>query len=210
MTRSFQDQVLPENNDGYLDGKLLIAMPLMQDTRFAKSVIYVCAHSEKGAMGLIINQIHDKLTFSELLMRLDVLKSEERKETTETVQSTNDIPIHVGGPVETGRGFVLHTSDYFIHDTTLPIDTDICLTATIDILKSMARGKGPNRTLMALGYSGWDAGQLDSEIQANGWLWCDADPDLVFFPDTDQKYDMAMDTLGISADQLLHGEGGHA
>ena len=198
-------------DSGFLDGKLLIAMPLMQDKRFARSVIYICAHSEKGAMGLIINQTHKKFSFLDLLTRLDLYPGElqENEETIELGPDVESIPVHIGGPVETGRGFVLHSSDYFINDTTLTIDDDICLTATIDILKAMAEGKGPQHAIMALGYSGWEAGQLESEIQANGWLSYDANPNLIFSSPTDQIYNMALDMMGISADRLV-GDAGHA
>jgi putative transcriptional regulator len=117
--------------------------------------------------------------------------------------------VHVGGPVETGRGFVLHTSDYFAADSTLPIDAGVSLTATIDILKAIAVGKGPNRAILALGYAGWRPGQLESEIAANGWLHCPPDLDLLFDRDLDQKYERAMSKIGIDPSHLVS-EAGHA
>jgi putative transcriptional regulator len=187
--------------EGYLDGQLLIAMPVMSDPRFARSVIYVCAHSEDGAMGLVINQRAQHISFPDLLQRLGIVPSDSDEEgLSDDVRSMS---IHVGGPVETGRGFVLHSSDYFATDSTLPIEDGVCLTATIDILKAIAAGQGPNRAILALGYAGWSPGQLESEIQANGWLNCPADPDL------DSKYMRALAKLGIDPSHLVN-DAGHA
>jgi putative transcriptional regulator len=190
---------------GYLDGQLLVAMPLMTDRRFARSVIYMCAHSEEGAMGLIINQRAHHISFSGLLERLGI-------ETSGDDGIANNLlamSVHVGGPVETGRGFVLHTSDYFAADSTLLIDSGVCLTATIDILKAIASGGGPNRSILALGYAGWAAGQLESEIQGNGWLSCPADTDLIFDADLDNKYRRVLSKLGIDPSHLVS-DAGHA
>jgi len=192
---------------GYLDGQLLIAMPVMSDPRFARSVIYVCAHSEDGAMGLVINQRAQHISFPDLLQRLGIVPSDSEEEgLSDDVRSMS---IHVGGPVETGRGFVLHSSDYFANDSTLPIEDGVCLTATIDILKAIAAGHGPNRAILALGYAGWSPGQLESEIQANGWLNCPADPDLIFDPDLDSKYMRALAKIGIDPSHLVN-DAGHA
>src|SRR6476660_1592798 len=144
----------------YLDGQLLVAMPLMTDKRFARSVIYMCAHSDKGAMGLIINQRAPHISFRELLGQLNISTREPDRVDSDLI----DISVHVGGPVETGRGFVLHSSDYYAADSTLAIDDSVSLTATVDILKAMAAGRGPGRAILALGYAGWRAGQLESEI----------------------------------------------
>ena len=189
---------------GYLDGQLLIAMPSMSDKRFARSVIYVCAHSEDGAMGLIVNQRAPHISFSDLLGQLSI-EGEEDGLATELM----DVDVHVGGPVETGRGFVLHSADYFAADSTLPIDADVSLTATVDILKAIACGKGPSRAMLALGYAGWREGQLEAEIQANGWLHCPSDPDLLFDRNLDQKYERALSKLGIDPSHLVS-EAGHA
>lgn len=178
----------------FLDGQLLIAMPTMTDRRFQRSVIYMCAHSREGAMGLIINQRADHITFPKLLRQLDILPADEDKRLPAGVKS---MAVHVGGPVETVRGFVLHTADYFASDSTLPIDRDVCLTATVDILKAVAGGKGPRQAILALGYSNWSPGQLEREIQGNGWLSCEADADLIFDRDLDAKYPRAMAKLGI-------------
>jgi putative transcriptional regulator len=188
----------------FLEGQLLVAMPGMTDKRFAKSVIYLCAHSAKGAMGLIINQRADYISFPELLQQLDISKSKDAKPIT---AHALDRQVHVGGPVETGRGFVLHSADYFSEDSTLPIDGGVCLTATVDILKAIVTGDGPNRSILALGYAGWGAGQLESEIQANGWLHCAPDPDLIFGADVDAKYARAMSKIGVDPGHLVAGVG---
>ncbi|MBX9588945.1 MAG: YqgE/AlgH family protein [Hyphomonadaceae bacterium] len=193
--------------DGYLDGQFLLAMPAMADRRFARSVIYMCAHSVQGAMGLIVNQRASHITFAELLGQLSIPGRENGAEGCEPDPVNMDV--HVGGPVETGRGFVLHSSDYFAADSTLPIDDSVSLTATVDILKAIASGTGPNRAILALGYAGWRPGQLESEIQANGWLHCAADLDLLFDRDLDQKYDRAMSKIGIDLSHLVS-QAGHA
>lgn len=195
-----------KRGDSYLDGQLLVAMPLMSDRRFARSVIYLCAHSEDGAMGLIINQRAPNIGFPDLLSRLGIVPPNSRTDISADIQG---MPVHVGGPVETGRGFVLHSSDYFVSDSTLPIDSGISLTATIDILKAIASGDGPDRAILALGYSGWSAGQLESEIQSNGWLHCPADADLIFDADLDAKYDRALAKIGIDPSHLVS-DAGHA
>jgi putative transcriptional regulator len=192
---------------GFLDGQLLVAMPVMSDRRFARSVIYMCAHSDEGAMGLIINQRATNITAPDLLERLGIgSKAGDGDAVSEDILS---LPIQVGGPVEMGRGFVLHSGDYFSEDSTLKIESGICLTATVDILKAIAHGKGPDRALLALGYSGWSPGQLESEIQANGWLSCPADPDIVFGTDLESKYARAMAKLGINLSHLVS-DAGHA
>jgi len=192
-------------NHSYLDGQLLIAMPIMTDKRFARSVIYMCAHSAEGAMGLIINQRAPHISFSELLQQLSILPDGADDRQIELA----DMDVHVGGPVETGRGFVLHSSDYYAEDSTLPIDEGVSLTATVDILKAIAGGKGPDRAILALGYAGWRAGQLESEIAANGWLHCSADADLLFDRDLEQKYERALSKIGIDPSHLVS-DAGHA
>ena len=157
---------------GYLDGQMLIAMPAMNDERFARTLIYVCAHSSEGAMGIVVNQPAGNIKFPDLLVQLEVIPAAER---IELPTKAEDVKVLKGGPVETGRGFVLHSADYFIENSTLPIDEGICLTATLDILKAIARGNGPASAILALGYAGWAPGQLEHEIQENGWLHCAAD-----------------------------------
>ncbi|WP_093361922.1 YqgE/AlgH family protein [Tropicimonas isoalkanivorans] len=170
-----------------LSGKLLIAMPGMGDPRFDRSVVFMCAHSGDGAMGLIINQPAADLEFGDLLEQLDI-EPPSRDMATQ---------IHVGGPVEHGRGFVLHSSEYDIEESTLRVDEKFSMTATLEILEDMAHHRGPKQALLALGYSGWAPGQLESEISHNGWLTCDATTDIVFARDNAQKWEMALATLGI-------------
>ena len=191
--------------EGYLEGQLLVAMPVMTDRRFARSVIYMCAHSAEGAMGLIVNQRAPHIGFRELLKQLKIAPSNG----DEILVGRADMDVHVGGPVETGRGFVLHSSDYYAADSTLAIDEGVSLTATIDILKAIAVGKGPDKAILALGYAGWRAGQLESEIAANGWLHCPADLDLLFDRNLEQKYERAMSKIGIDPSHLVS-EAGHA
>ena len=190
----------------YLDGQLLIAMPTMTDKRFHRSVILMCAHSSDGAMGLIINQKAKNIGFADLLGQLDILP-EQPDETIE--ERLEEMIVHVGGPVDGGRGFVLHTSDYFVKDSTLSIGKDMCLTATMDILRAIATGTGPKQAILALGYSGWAAGQLEGEIQANGWLHVPSDPEIVFDLDLDQKYEQALLKIGVHPSHLVS-DSGHA
>lgn len=189
-----------------LEGQLLVAMPSMTDRRFARSVIYVCAHSDEGAMGLIVNQRASNVSAPDLLERLGISTRADDDTVSDAIM---DLSIQVGGPVETGRGFVLHSADYFAAESTLAIEEGVCLTATIDILKAIATGRGPDRAILALGYAGWSPGQLESEIKANGWLNCPADPDIIFDDDLDSKYTRAMAKLGIDLSHLVS-DAGHA
>ena len=182
-----------------LAGQLLVAMPQMADPRFARSVVYLCAHSVDGAMGLVVNRLIDSLSFQNLLEQIGV---------EQDGSAARDLPIHFGGPVESSRGFVLHSTDY-VQDSTLVIEDEIALTATIDVLKAIARGDGPRHRVLALGYAGWAAGQLDAEIQANGWLLVPADVELVFGLDNDTKWERAIAKIGIDL-PLLSSEAGHA
>ena len=191
---------------GYLDGQMLIAMPAMRDERFARSLIYICAHSSEGAMGIVVNQPAENIKFPDLLVQLDVIPA---KDLIELPQKAGTVKVLKGGPVETGRGFVLHSADFFIENSTLPIDNGICLTATLDILKAIAHGRGPQSAVLALGYAGWAPGQLENEITENGWLNCDADTDLIFGTNTESKYEAAMRKLGIDLGKLSS-EAGHA
>jgi putative transcriptional regulator len=191
---------------GYLDGQILIAMPVMDDPRFERSVIYLCAHSSEGAMGIIVNRPAGSIDFPGLLVQLDIIKKDDQIKLPENAES---MKVLKGGPVETGRGFVLHSSDFFIEDATLRIDDGICLTATVDILKAIARGAGPKHAILALGYAGWAAGQLENEIQHNGWLHCPADPDLIFGGDVEEKYLRALAKIGINPG-MLSTDAGHA
>jgi putative transcriptional regulator len=191
---------------GYLDGQLLIAMPSMTDKRFARSVIYMCTHTADGAMGLIVNQRAKHISFPQLLQQLGIVAGNAAESVPPEILLHD---VYVGGPVDTKRGFVLHSSDYFAATNTMAIDKRISLTATIDILKAMAHGNGPDRAMLALGYAGWAPGQLEAEIQHNGWLHCPADPDIIFSNDIDLKYDQALARIGIDIQHLVS-EAGHA
>lgn len=192
--------------EGFLEGKMLIAMPSIGDERFARTLIYMCVHNPEGAMGIIVNKLAPNITLPELLDQLSIRVPDESP-----IHRPNRItcPVLVGGPVEAGRGFVLHTQDYFSEDSTLPVDEDVGLTASVDILRAIAVGRGPSRALLALGYAGWAPGQLEAEIQANGWLHCDPDPELLFGANIGAKYHSALAKLGINL-SLLSGDAGHA
>ena len=191
---------------GFLDGQMLIAMPSMGDERFARAVIYMCAHSADGAMGIIVNQPAAHISFSDLLVQLEVLPAADL---IQLPGQAGGVKVLKGGPVDTQRGFVLHSADFFIENSTLPIDEGICLTATLDILKAIARGDGPASAVLALGYAGWAPGQLETEIHQNGWLHCAADPELIFGPDTQGKYALALKKIGIQVG-MLSSQAGHA
>ena len=191
---------------GYLDGQILVAMPTISDDRFTRTVIYLCAHSSERAMGIVINQPAPHIDFGDLLVQLEVIPDNRL---IELPSRAGEVKVLKGGPVETGRGFVLHSADFFIENSTLPIDNGICLTATLDILKAIARGQGPTSAVLALGYAGWAPGQLESEIHANGWLNCDADPELVFSTRAELKYESALRKIGIDPAKLSS-DAGHA
>ena len=195
-----------KSTSDYLDGQLLVAMPGMVDDRFARAVIYVCAHSAEGAMGIVLNRAASDLNFPDLLVQLEIVPELER---IRLPQRLGAMPVLMGGPVETSRGFVLHSPDFYIDQSTLPIDDSVCLTATIDILRAIARGDGPQNAVLALGYAGWSAGQLETEIQSNGWLNCPADPNLIFNASVNSRYDLALRKIGIDP-AMLSSEAGHA
>jgi putative transcriptional regulator len=194
---SYRDRRIDEG-ESFLEGKLLIAMPGMGDDRFVQTVIYICAHSAKGAMGLVINRPIPGLSFSDMMKQLEI-----------GTDPAIEFPVLYGGPVETGRGFVLHSVDYEGDDATLMVSDGIALTATLDILRAIASGGGPQRSMLALGYAGWGPGQLDAEIQANGWLNVAADDDIVFGRSLGDKWERALAKLGIHP-LTLSGEAGHA
>ncbi|MCH8092225.1 MAG: YqgE/AlgH family protein [Proteobacteria bacterium] len=187
-----------KSGSGYLTGQLLIAMPQMTDPRFERTVIYICAHTADGAMGLVVNREIEALTFPDLLKQLSI--------DAEVID--DKIQVLFGGPVETGRGFVLHSSDY-VQNTTMLVDKRVGLTATMEVLKDIASGNGPKLNILALGYAGWGPGQLDAEIQANGWLSVPADDGLVFDPDLDKKWERALAKIGVDF-SMLSGQAGHA
>ena len=183
---------------GYLTGQILIAMPAMTDPRFAKSVIYVCVHNKEGAMGLVLNKTIKSLFFPELLHQLNIGGFE----------LIDEKPIHHGGPLDTGRGFVLHSLDYR-QESTVSIEDVLGLTATLDVLRDIAGNRGPANSLIALGYAGWGPNQLDDEIQQNAWLNSSADPDLIFSREDNNKWEKAISSIGIDL-SLLSTEKGHA
>jgi putative transcriptional regulator len=194
------------SEEGYLDGQLIVAMPGMLDDRFSRAVIYLCAHSPDGAMGIVVNQPAANIKFPELLVQLDIIPEEQ---SIRLPTSAEQICVLRGGPVETGRGFVLHSADFFIENSTLPIDEGISLTATLDILKAIATGGGPESAVLALGYAGWASGQLETEIRANGWLNCPADSELIFDTPSDAKYERCLRKIGIEP-SMLSSDSGHA
>ncbi|MEL7525736.1 MAG: YqgE/AlgH family protein [Pseudomonadota bacterium] len=189
-----------------LEGQFLIAMPSMADSRFEHSVIYLCSHSDQGAMGLVVNQIARHLSLEELLIQLDILNDESAIRLPDSVRDMN---VHKGGPVEVERGFVLHSDDFMLNQSTLTIDNGICLTATLEILRALAQGDGPEQAILALGYAGWAPGQLENEIQANGWLTAPADPEILFDTDFGAKWHRALGSMGIDP-AMLYTDAGHA
>ena len=180
-----------EELSGYLTGQFLLAMPHMQDPRFEKTVIYICGHDVNVAMGLVINKHLGDLTLKGLLEYLNISQESIKR----------DLPIYFGGPVDTGRGFVLHSDD-FSHPGTVLIGSHIALTATIDVLQSIAEGDGPQHCLLAMGYVGWEPGQLDAELHSNKWLQIKADSDILFKTPVEKKWEMTIAKLGISPEVL--------
>ncbi len=178
-------------SDSTLVGKLLIAMPDMSDPRFANTVIYMCAHSDEGGMGLIVNKPQPEMKFAKLLEQMDIPVS----------LAARDVRVHYGGPVDPQRGFVLHSSDYASDNGTLDVDENYRMTATLQVLEDLARGEGPDVSMMALGYAGWGPGQLEYEISQNGWLTCEPTDEILFGPDNAEKWAAALKLLGI--DPLL-------
>lgn len=191
---------------GCFDGHFLVAMPGMEDERFQRSVIFICAHSGDGAMGFVVNRPQN-LQFDQLMRKLQTEKP-ELDLGKPPAGPRIDFPVLSGGPVDTGRGFVLHTDDYQ-SQSTMPVNDDLCLTATVDILQAIHRGHGPRRGIMLLGYAGWAAGQLEAEMAANSWLSCPADDNLVFDTETGDKYDRVLKLMGV-APEMLSMEAGHA
>jgi putative transcriptional regulator len=188
-----------EHSIASLSGRLLIAMPGIGDQRFERTVIYICSHSDEGSMGLVVNRRADGVTFKQLMDQLEIDLSPAAPRMT----------IHFGGPVEMGRGFVLHSDDFHVEDSTMRVDDGVSLTATLDILRAMAVGDGPDKALIALGYSGWAPNQLEQELQHNGWLTCEADPELLFSEDDAAKWERALAKLGVDP-SLLSATGGSA
>ena len=182
-----------------IEGKLLIAMPGMGDPRFDKSVIFMCAHSADGALGLIVNKPTPELSFAKLLKQLNI----------EVPDVSRDVSVHFGGPVESGRGFVLHSGDFVSDISTLQVSEDFGMTATLDVMEALAGDGAPRDALLALGYAGWGPGQLEAEILQNGWLTCDATRALVFQEPDETKWTAALATLGVDA-LVLSADAGRA
>src|SRR5271167_175200 len=188
------------------EGQFLIAMPALRDGPFARSVVYMCAHRDDGAMGIVINQRAQDIAFANLLVQLEIVREADAIRLPPSVET---VSVLRGGPVDTGRGFVLHTPDYAAGDSTVRIAQGVCLTATLDILRAIAQGAGPRRAVLALGCAGWASGQLESEILANAWLVGPVDAGLIFDANFAAKYDRALALLGASA-ASLSSEAGHA
>ncbi len=187
-----------QEKDGWLTGQILVAMPGMLDPRFEKTIIFMCSHGPDGAMGLVINRLYGDLNFPGLLTQFNL----------SLAPGIEDLPIYYGGPVEPVRGFVLHSSDYKKEGTT-PITPTISMTATVEVLSALSQGKGPGQALLVLGYAGWAAGQLENEIQANGWLTVPADDALIFDVPAEDKWARAMATIGV-VPTMLSTDVGHA
>ena len=187
-----------EITDGYLTGHLLVAMPTMGDPRFARALIYLCAHSDAGALGLVVNRVAEAVTFPDLLEQLGI----------DVPAAGRSFTVHVGGPVETSRGFVLHSADYR-QESTLVVSDEVALTASVDVLTAIAEGTGPRKSMLALGYAGWAPGQLEAEIQANGWLHAPADEELLFGTDNEAKWIRALRKIGLDP-STISSEAGHA
>lgn len=178
-----------------LKGQFLVATPDMGDERFAETVVYLIAHGEDGAMGLVINQPMEDMHLSDILAELELGDEEESIRIPDRMMRQD---VFKGGPVDSSRGFVLHTSDYFRDGNSYPVDGDICLTATLDVLRAMMQGKGPRHSLLALGYCGWSAGQLEEELRQNGWLTTARSDDLLFSVPARKKYDAALAAMGVT------------
>jgi putative transcriptional regulator len=179
------------NNGGYLTGQILIAMPGMQDPRFEQSVVFVISHNASGAMGLLVNKPVSNITFSDLLKQLAI-----------NTRGNSHQPVQFGGPVETGRGFVLHSPDYQASNATLNVIQGVSLTTTVDVLRAIAEGHGPQRSMVALGYAGWSQGMLEQELQSHSWLHTEPDEFLLFNPDFTSKWEYAIRKLGFNPSQL--------
>nr|WP_319483937.1 YqgE/AlgH family protein [uncultured Cohaesibacter sp.] len=190
-----------------LEGQFLIAMPNLKGPYFERAVVYLCSHSEDGAMGLVINHISSQITFPDLLRQVDVLR--EGEDMINLPMPLRRMDVLDGGPVDQGRGFVLHSSDYKLESSTLAVSDDVCLTATVEILRALAEGRGPSSALLTLGYAGWSSGQLEDELQNNSWLTCSADTSLLFECAPEKRYEASLRLMGIDI-SMLSSEAGHA
>ncbi|MBD8685714.1 YqgE/AlgH family protein [Rhizobium sp. CFBP 13717] len=193
-----------KDETGFLEGHFLIAMPGLEGGVFERSVVYICAHSSAGAMGFIINR-PQQITFTDVLLHLNMLS---QTDTIMLPDQTRQFPVLCGGPVEAGRGFVLHSDDYS-GDSSIPVSEDISLTSTLDIVRAISSGEGPKKATLLLGYAGWGPGQLENEISSNGWLNCPASEDLIFDRSLNNKYERALGLMGVDP-RMLSAEAGHA
>ncbi len=190
------------NKDESLTGKILIAMPGMTDPRFSRALVLVCAHGDEGAMGLVVNRPLDELRFPDLLGQLGI----------DTTADMRQVPVHFGGPVEPGRGFVLHPAmgdEAEVEGRMNIANSHLAMTSTRDILEDLARGQGPTQAVLSLGYAGWGPGQLESEILSNGWLTVDVADDMLFGDDNGRKWQAALMSMGIDP-VMLSSTAGHA
>ena len=185
-----------QNTKNGFVGQVLLAMPAMTDPRFERSVIYICAHNEDGAMGIVINKTLNSIDFRDLLEELDI----------PTDPTTRNITVHFGGPVENQRGFVLHSLDYE-HAELLVVEGQVSLSATLDILRDLAQGSGPKHSILALGYAGWGPGQLEAEFQENAWLSVPANETLLFDVPNDDKWERAFNSIGVDLSVLSSSSG---
>lgn len=185
-----------QNTKNGFVGQVLLAMPAMTDPRFERSVIYICAHNEDGAMGIVINKTLNSIDFRDLLKELDI----------PTDPTTRNITVHFGGPVENQRGFVLHSLDYE-HAELLVVEGLVGLSATLDILRDLAQGSGPKHSILALGYAGWGPGQLEAEFQENAWLSVPANETLLFDVPNDDKWERAFNSIGVDLSVLSSSSG---
>ena len=196
MTRKAEQR----GDGGFLDGRLLIAMPTMTDPHFEKAVILLCHHTPETAMGLVLNRTMPGVAFADILKQLKVRRP---------ASAAPELTVHYGGPVQTSRGFVLHSDDYRADDATMRVAPGIALTAAMDVVKALGRPGGPARAFFALGYAGWGAGQLESELQDNAWLVGEADEAIVFGAEPELKWAQALARIGVDP-AMLSGASGHA
>lgn len=204
------DLVEQDKNDGLpssLEGQYLVAMPTLKGPFFERSVVYLCSHSDDGAMGLVVNHISSQITFPDLLRQVDILSDDDQQ--INLPQPARSMQVLNGGPVDQGRGFVLHSADFKLESSTLDVSDEICLTATVEILRALAEGSGPQSALLTLGYAGWSPGQLEEELQSNSWLTCSADSSLLFDCEPEQRYERSLELMGIDL-TMLSSEAGHA
>ncbi len=197
MTKEPKDQNQDPSSEGYVEGKFLVAMPAMEDPRFHQSIVYILEHDKAGAMGLMINKTLDHLKFKDLLEQLSIDYNDECPE----------LDIHYGGPVDIGRGFVIHSKDVMF-DHTIDIGPFAVSTST-EMLQAIAQGSGPDEIIFTLGYAGWNAEQLDTELLSDSWLCLDCCYDTVFNTEPKQKWKLALEKSGIHH-QHLHDCSGHA